>query len=356
VINLKFSSIQAIHREESDDDALRVLAKVEEAKAALNHVLKKGFNHWIVTFSGGKDSTTTVVISLEVALEHKREIQRLDIVYADTMLEIPVIHNYASSFLEHLHNQDRLQSLPLFLHVVTPRIEERFWVCLLGKGYPPPNQRFRWCTRRLKIEPVEEALKQFIHPSKTVIITGVRFGESTDRDQRLIRSCARGGECGHGLWFQYKSRLQAGYLAPIVNWQDCDVWDFLQLVAPSWGYSTKQLEVIYNGKSARFGCWMCSVVRQDKTMESLTSLPKWSHLFPLLEFRNKAIQISQGPASREIRPDGKPGRLKISVRKKLLKELLKLQDALGMQLITVEEIATIKALWNNPRYGSYLVE
>jgi len=222
-------------RERQDGSALRVLDRVKEAKAALLHVLEAGFNHWIVTFSGGKDSTTTVVLSLETALEYRGRIQRIDIIYADTMLEIPVIHDYALSFLEHLRSCAHLQSLPLFLHVATPRVSERFWVCLLGKGYPPPNQRFRWCTRRLKIEPVEDALKQFIRPGQTVIITGVRFGESNDRDRRLIRSCARGGECGQGLWFQYRKRLQAGYLAPIVDWRDCDVWDFLEFIAPSWG-------------------------------------------------------------------------------------------------------------------------
>jgi len=89
-------------------------------------------------------------------------------------------------------------------------------------------------------------------------------------------------------------------------------------------------------------------------METLTSLAEWSHLSPLLEFRNRVIEICRDPQSREMRPDGVPGRLKLSLRKQLLSELLRLEDRLGMRLLTAEEIATIKVLWQDPRYNSYL--
>jgi DNA sulfur modification protein DndC len=329
------------------ESGLRFTARLYETMSILCYfAANRGYKHWIITFSGGKDSTTTLVTALETALNHSDLVERIDVVYSDTGIEIPVIQQYALDFLEHLQGFRRVARLPLHCHVVYPAMEERFWVCLLGKGYPPPHQRFRWCTRRLKIEPVEEALTAFIQPGRSVILTGVRFGESQSRDGRLNYSCSRGGECGQGIWFQYSSRLGAGYLAPIAHWRECDVWDFLNFYAPNLGYPTQHLEAsVYNGRETRFGCWMCTVVRQDKTMEKITLMPQWAHLRPLLEFRQHVKAISNSPYSRILRPDGKPGRLKLSVRRHLLDELLQLQAQLGINIISYEEIVTIKELW-----------
>lgn len=255
---------------------LRLLERLRETSQTLASTLERGFDHWILTFSGGKDSTTTLIVALETALQGSLPVRRVDVVYSDTLVEIPIIHSYAVGFLRFLEGFERLRSLPLFCHVVRPPLEQRFWVCLLGKGYPPPHQRFRWCTKRLKIKPVEAALKAHVRPNRTVILTGVRFGESPDRDRRMNHSCRRGGECGHGAWFQYSARLKATYLAPIAYWQECDVWDFLNFLAPEWGYPTHLLEnEIYNGRETRFGCWMCTVVRRDKALEKIgkRSLP-----------------------------------------------------------------------------------
>jgi DNA sulfur modification protein DndC len=335
-------------------DGARLTRLLEESQQSLLTIAHRGFNHWILTFSGGKDSTTTVILALETALQEHLELERIDVVYADTLVEIPVIQSYALRFLEFLKEFDRLQSLPLHFHVVRPPLEERFWVCLLGKGYPPPHQQFRWCTKRLKIEPVEKHLADVICPKRTALITGVRFGESAARDRRLSASCRRGGECGQGVWFHYSSRLQAAYLAPIVSWKECDVWDFLAFWVPSRGYPVYLLEKeVYHGRDTRFGCWMCTVVRQDKTMEKLVAQPEWAHLRPLMEFRTRVLQLTSHPASRERRPDGTPGRLSLETRKQLLDELLRLQEALHTPLVEEEEVEFIKALWSDKRYGSY---
>jgi len=343
---------------------LRILEQYEEKTCATGFLLRfnvsktalkriaKAYNHWIITFSGGKDSTTTLITALETALELGDEIERLDVVYADTRVEIPVMQQYALTFVQFLQKFDRVRSLPLHCHVVYPTTEESFWVCLLGKGYPPPHQRFRWCTRRLKIEPVEHALKSFVRPDRTAILTGVRFGESQARDAGLYQSCRRGGECGQGVWFEYSSRLQAAYVAPIVDWKECDVWDFLNFYAPILGYPTDHLEgILYNGRETRFGCWMCTVVKQDKAMMKITSLPEWSHLKPLLDFRQRVKELTAHIDSRVLRPNGKPGRLTLQVRKQLLGELIDLQEKLGMSLISDEEVKAINLLWCNGKYS-----
>ncbi len=332
-------------------DGAGFIARLAESTATLENILSQGYDHWIITFSGGKDSTTTVIIALEAALSFAHKVQRIDLVYSNTQVEIPVIEQYALGFLSHLKRFDRLTELPLFCHVVSPSVDESFWVCLLGKGYPPPHQQFRWCTQRLKIWPAEQALKSFAQPNKTVILTGVRFGESPNRDHRLHQSCSRGGECGQGAWLEYSPRLQAMYLAPIVEWRECDVWDFLNFYAPELGYPTEQLEQgVYNGRETRFGCWMCTVLRQDRAMEKITALPQWSHLKPLLEFRKHVKEITSQLDSRVLRSNGKPGRLTLVVRKGLLEELLELQKQMGMALISRDEEAAIRHLWQEEKY------
>ena len=336
----------------NDEDRLRLLKRFNEAVESLKFILDQGYKHWVITFSGGKDSTTTLIVALEAALICDEQIERIDVMYSDTGIEIPSIQQYALKFIRYLQNFDRVKDLPVYYHIVRPELDKSFWVCLLGKGYPPPHQRFRWCTSRLKIYPVEKALKELIQPNKTIILTGVRFGESKSRDNRLITSCSRGGECGQGVWFQYSSRLKVGYLAPIVNWSECDVWDFLNIYAPTLKYPTQHLERdVYNGRGTRFGCWMCTVVSTDKAMEKIVKLPQWSHLHPLMQFRQKVKQLTSSPDSRERYSDGRLGRLKLEVRKQLLKELLELQAKLKIELISQKEITAIEKLWQTKPYG-----
>jgi len=328
------------------------LSRYNESIEVIKDFTERGYSDWVITFSGGKDSTATLIIALETALLIQGAVNRIDVFYADTGLEIPLIHNFALEFLGFIKNFQRVKNLPLEVKIVRPEPEESFWACLIGKGYPPPHQKFRWCTKRLKIAPIEKVLKTLKNPSKTLVITGVRFNESKDRNKRLVNSCSRGGECGQGVWFQHSSRLNLGYLAPIIDWSDCEVWDFLNIYAPCLGYPTEKLEPeVYNGRGTRFGCWMCTVVRQDKALEKITSLPKWAYLRPLMEFRNRVIEIAYLPSSRVKRRNGRPGGLKLEVRKRLLSELIKLQDVVGMKLISDEEVKFIKKMWKKEMGG-----
>jgi DNA sulfur modification protein DndC len=80
-------------------------------------------------------------------------------------------------------------------------------------------------------------------------------------------------------------------------------------------------------------------------MEKITALPQWSHLRPLLDFRQRVKELAGCPESRLIRPDGKPGRLTLAVRRQLLDELLKLQTTVGIEIVSPDEIAIIQKYW-----------
>jgi len=175
----------------------------------------------------------------------------------------------------------------------------------------------------------------------------VRFGESSSRDNRLNQSCSRGGECGQGLWYQESSRLKAGYLAPIINWPVCDVWDYLIGFASFLGYPTRDLETVYNGHDTRFGCWTCTVVKQDKAMARTIEQDEWAHLHPLYHFRNHLWDSTRDIKTRLLRKDGTKSKLKKPVRRKLLNELLAIQEEVGMTIISKPEIKYIYKLWEN---------
>lgn len=148
-VSERASAARSLSSEEARDGP-RYLYRMHNSVSALRSMAGRGYDHWIVTFSGGKDSTTTLVIALETALACPGQVQRIGVVYSDTMIEIPVVQRFALGFLEHLGTLARVAALPMRCHAVYPAVEERFWACLIGRGYPPPHQRFRWCTRRLK--------------------------------------------------------------------------------------------------------------------------------------------------------------------------------------------------------------
>lgn len=325
----------------------RVLNRVTESILSLRRLVdEKGLDHWVVMFSGGKDSTTSLLVAIE-AIRQGAAATRLDVVLADTLVEIPTVAQYARQFLDEL----AVVGLTINKHLVTPDIEQSFWVCMLGRGYPPPHRNFRWCTTKLKMKPAEVALGHLIQPGRTVFITGVRFGESDARDIRLHAACSRGGECGQGLWFERSGRFGATYAGPISLWRECDVWDFLNYVAPSWGHRTDQLSKLYLFPTMRFGCWTCTVVRRDKAMEGICKTPGGERYLPLVRFRDLLIETAGVAENRVTRPNGAKGRLSLAARRELLTTLLDVQERVGFSLISDAELDLIKKHWGNGQFG-----
>jgi len=301
----------------------------------------KELKHWIVTYSGGKDSTLVTILALEMLYELAPQGVKLEVVYSDTLLEIPALRENAVAFLKQVDETAQKRELPVSVHSVAPPLQDRFWVLLIGKGYPSPKRYFRWCTERLKIKPVEAIMARLDKPM--AVLTGMRLGESNARNARMKATCSRDGECGHDLWLNRKAD-GVYYLAPIVHWTTCRVWDFLTLFAPLLGWKTDELVNLYNGDSVRFGCWTCTLIEEDRALKAVMQIPRWGHLGPLNELR---LFLDEGRDldNRQMRDDGKPGKMKIEFRRVLLNEVLKAQDKVGLDLISEEEILSIHELW-----------
>jgi DNA sulfur modification protein DndC len=120
-------------------------------------------NPWVVGYSGGKDSSACLQLmwrALEKIKSQNKPIKPLYVITTDTLVENPVVATWVKTSLDLLRNKAKDKGLPIFPSLLTPNIEETFWVNLIGKGYPAPNTKFRWCTERMKIRPSDRFLRK----------------------------------------------------------------------------------------------------------------------------------------------------------------------------------------------------
>ena len=249
----------------------------------------RDYRHWAIAFSGGKDSTATVTLVTHL-IESGRVAapESLTVLYADTRQELPPLHIGAMTML------DSLEKRGIKTRVVLPKIEDRYFVYMFGRGVPPPNNNtLRWCTPQIKVEPMVNALKALRdeHGEKFLMLTGVRVGESAARDQRIALSCGRNGaECGQG-WFQETTPENvADTLAPLLHWRVCHVWDWLMFHASALGFNTSLVAEVYGGEeaeemNARTGCIACPLAQNDVALDYILRMPQWAYLQPLKQLR-----------------------------------------------------------------------
>ena len=108
------------------------------------------------------------------------------VIYCDTGVEIPLIAGHVRSTLRRLQLEAREESLDLVVRIARPKPGDSFFVKVIGRGYPPPTNKFRWCTDRLRINPVRQMLAKTAAP-RSVVLLGTRMGESSERDRVLAR-------------------------------------------------------------------------------------------------------------------------------------------------------------------------
>jgi hypothetical protein len=68
------------------------------------------------------------------------------IISSDTLVETPLIVNYIKETLDKIEQRANETGLPFRTEKLTPRLDDTFWVNLIGRGYPAPTSIFRWCS------------------------------------------------------------------------------------------------------------------------------------------------------------------------------------------------------------------
>ena len=330
---------------------------------------------WIIGFSGGKDSTMLLQVVWRALMKIPSETRdrRIYIVCNDTLVENPKIVNFINRTLDRVEKAATEQSMPITVHRTTPRLEDTFWVNLLGRGYPAPNSSFRWCTERLKINPTTRFIQEKIsEKGEAIILLGTRSAESQTRARSMKRHELKNGRLR-------KHMLPNAFVyAPLQDITTNEVWQYLMQVDAPWGGKHKELQTLYRNANtdgdcplvidettpscgqSRFGCWVCTVVSRDKSMEGLVlNGDDWMEL--LMEFRDVLIRTRNDRAYREMRrrtdspfkeedPDTW-GPYTPATRAQFLTMLLKAQRGIqatqgeDMQLISHQELVAIQLTW-----------
>ncbi len=329
-------------------------------QGAIN-LTKKGLeanpnSHWIIGFSGGKDSTA--VLKILVAAYRKARVRpaHIDIVYCDTGVENILLDRYVKKLLENLEIEFRDDDLPFRVNILAAPVENRFFVKIVGRGYPPPTNSFRWCTNNLRIRPVAKFIKGAAK-GDAIVALGMRRSESAQRDRVITKS---GGE----VWQDQKEggRRYRIFL-PILDLSLTEVWDTVFVLARPLSVDPNELDHLYRGASGecpiikppnaapcasgRFGCWTCTVVRRDRSAEAMIRKGE-EELVPYLEFRNWLAEIRNDSDRRwPRRRSGRPGLgpFNLRARREIFCAVETLETRTGSTILTGEERAQIEKLW-----------
>src|SRR5687767_10176959 len=133
--------------------------RVESLRREISDLYCSDNRPWVIGYSGGKDSTATLRLVYEALsrLPHGEANKPVFVVSSDTLVETPIVVNLIADTLAKIRQSSLDHKLPISVPAqVVPKVGETFWSNLIGKGYPAPTRQFRWCTERMKIDPVSE--------------------------------------------------------------------------------------------------------------------------------------------------------------------------------------------------------
>ena len=358
---------------------------VEGLKETIRNLYLADDIPWVIGYSGGKDSTATlqlVWLALEeLPPEQLKNAKKVHVINTDTMVESPVMSKWVQNSLKIMDERAAEAGLPFVTHRLTPEMDNTFWVNLLGRGYPFPRKKLRWCTDRLKIQPVNKFVKEQIAVhGEIILVIGTRKAESARRaktmayyEKKRVRE----------LLSPNPSLANELVFSPLEEWTDNDVWVFLMQYRNPWGYSNTDLLTLYRGATAdnecplmvekglpscgksRFGCWVCTMVEKDKSMEAMIANDEekaW--MTPLLEFRNYFGDEGEDRSRRSFRrmqgnlqgtyKQLQHGPYLKKWREDWLRELLRIQvdinqngpeEFADLELITLPELRNIRRIW-----------
>lgn len=312
---------------------------------------------WVVGYSGGKDSTAVVKLIFQSLLRLKNARKPITVIYCDTGVEIPVASTLARKALSDLEIEAAGLAIPISVKILSPPIRERFFFKVLGRGYPPPTDKFRWCTDRLRIDPVTRFLNAADARSATVVL-GVRESESATRSLTLKEN-----QTDDRFWKIQRKHTDRRLFMPILDYSILDVWHanlMLDLpkalraaeVADLYASASGECPTVRDVKGApcgkaRFGCWTCTVAKNGTTLRNLIENGH-TNLEPLLEFRLWLERHRSNPRFRRSkRRNGTPGPgpMTLPWRRLALNKLLDAQRQSGLQLVSSAEVDAIKREW-----------
>lgn len=377
VINFYDSKKLPDENEQLQKEPLQLYADIIE-NVKNEYLSEKQDFPWIIGFSGGKDSTLVAHIVFEALFEvpPTYRTRKVYFVSNDTLVESPLVVNHMKKVLEQIEVAGQSFSLPISTKITTPKDNQTFWTLLIGKGYPSPNRSMRWCTDRLKIQPTSTFILDKVSEfGKAIVVLGVRKSESNTRKQSIEKhqNLKDSNLTPHG------SLPGALIYRPIVDLTTDDVWEILASKNPAWGGSHNELIQLYRDaaggecpivlseeeapgcgtNSSRFGCWTCTVVDKDKSLQGFVDIGK-TEFQHLLDFRDwlksirdldeyRQLKRRNGTITFKLDKNGDNKHIKgpftLNARKMILEKLLAVQSEYGEELISENEVNIIYKIW-----------
>jgi DNA sulfur modification protein DndC len=365
-------------------------ATIDALKKEIQELYLADNTPWIVGYSGGKDSTATLQLVWMALMDLPvSDIKKsVHVISTDTLVENPVVALWVTASLIRLKQSATDKHLPIEPHRLTPLTENSFWVNLIGKGYPAPRHKFRWCTARLKIKPSNDFINSIVTESgHAILLLGTRKAESARRAATMAKHEKN----------RWRDRLSPNaslpgsmVYSPIEDWSNDDVWLFLMQIKNPWGHPNQDLLSMYAGATdggecplvldtstpscgdSRFGCWVCTLVEEDKSMTAMVQNDREKEwMLPLLELRNALDFRRKGKegedSDRHLRDfrrlsgnvqlfhdDALHGPYTQNVRQDWLFRLLKAQvrirnigpdEVRCLSIITLDELEEIRRIW-----------
>ncbi|MCQ2053198.1 MAG: phosphoadenosine phosphosulfate reductase family protein, partial [archaeon] len=191
--------------------------RVNEAVTFIKKNIENSKIPAIVSFSGGKDSLTTLLLTLDAGY-------KLPVLFINTGLEF-------DETVEHVHNVCNKHDLKLIEESTSADI---FFKNLVQFG--PPAKDFRWCCKTNKLGPTVMAINKNF-PNGVLSFIGQRKYESESR-----RSKPR-------IWQNPWTPGETG-ASPIQNWNSLHVWMYIFMKRESFN-------VWYTRGLDRIGCFLC---------------------------------------------------------------------------------------------------
>jgi DNA sulfur modification protein DndC len=258
---------------------LPISTAVRDAVQRIAHAYQADNEPWIVGFSGGKDSCCVLKLLFHALRQVGDHHKPVTVVYCDTGVEIPLASTLARETLNGFRAEALRERLPISTEVLTPPIRDRFFVKVIGRGYPPPTDKFRWCTDRLRIQPITRFMARARY-SAAVVVIGIRESESATRAATLQQY-----ETSNRYWRYQHHGTKRRLFVPILDFGITDVWQTLLLLPTPQSINGKAVADLYVGASgecptirepnaapcgkARFGCWTCTVAKNGTTLRNL---------------------------------------------------------------------------------------
>ena len=109
--------------------------KIEIAIANIAALYQEDNLPWIVGYSGGKDSTAVLQLvwsAVETIPVEKRS-KKIHVISTDTLVENPIVAEWVKVSLKNVTFSSLTQKMGIEAHRLVPKIEDRFWVNLIGK-------------------------------------------------------------------------------------------------------------------------------------------------------------------------------------------------------------------------------